>query len=144
MIRFADIDEDNWRIPLAVSEKQTRFVANTMKILARAYAYRNSRSRAFLIYSEQTPVGMGLYYDCEALSSYIFSELLIDERYQRRGYGKAAAELVLQEMRSDGRYPKVTLCYIEGNHVARDLYRRLGFTETDRDEDEIIMEASLL
>ena len=143
MIRLEDIDENNWRTPLAVSEAQTRFVADGMKILARAYAYRNSRSRAFLILADETPVGMGLYYDCEELSAFIFSELLIDERYQRRGWGAMAVELVLREMQADGKYGKVILCYIEGNTVARDLYRSFGFRETDRDGDEIIMERKL-
>lgn len=46
-------------------------------------------------------------------------------------------------MRQDGKYPKVILCYIEGNEAARRLYEGLGFRETDRDEDELIMERDL-
>lgn len=143
MIRLEDIDEGNWRYPLKVSEAQKSYVASSAVMLARAYAYRKQRSCAFVIYDEETPVGMGLYYDCPEWNSYDFSQLFIDERYQGRGYGKAAAQLMLDEMRKDGRYGKVVLCYIEGNNAARRLYAQLGFAEVGRDEDEIIMEMSL-
>ena len=49
MIHLLDIDPGNWRIDLAVSEAQKPFVSDRAKLLARAYAYRARRSRAFLI-----------------------------------------------------------------------------------------------
>lgn len=140
MVRLEDIDEENWRYPLKVSESQKGYVSNSALILARAYAYRNQRSRAFVIYAAETPIGMGLYYDCPPLDAYDFSQLFIDERYQGRGYGKETVELVLDAMKRDGKYGKVVLCYIEGNHAAKKLYEQFGFTEIDRDGNEIIME----
>lgn len=143
MIRLEDIDEDNWRYPLKVSESQNNYVANSSVMLARAYAYRNHRSRAFVICENETPVGMGLYYDCPEWEAYDFSQIFIDERYQGRGYGKEAIKLVLDIMKRDGKYSKVVLCYIEGNDTARKLYEQFGFTEIDRYEDEITMELKL-
>lgn len=143
MIKLADINETNWRIPLSVSEDQRRYVANSTTILARAYAYKESRSRAFLVCCDDVPVGIGLYHDDPEMEAYVFSELFIDQRYQRRGYGKAATQLILDELRRDGRYSRVVLCYIEGNDAAKRLYEGFGFAETDRDEDEIIMELEL-
>jgi len=143
MIRLEDIDPDNWRYPLKVSESQKNYVANSSVILARAYAYRNQRSRAFVIRQDETPVGMGLYYDLPELECYDFSQLFIDERYQGRGYGKEAAKLVLDILKRDGKYSKVVLCYIEGNDTAKKLYEQFGFTEIDRYEDEITMELKL-
>ena len=143
MIHLVDVDEGNWRIPLKVSKEQERYVANNATILARAYAYRNSRSRAFFIYKNENPVGMGLYYDDELFDAYIFCELFIDERFQGKGLGKEATKLVIDSMKKDGNYGKVILCYIEGNDAARKLYESCGFVEIDRDEDEIIMELKL-
>lgn len=140
MIRLEDVNEENWRIPLAVSENQKAYVADSMTILARAYAYRNARSKAYIIFHDDTPVGMGLYHDEPEFDAYIFSEIFIDARYQGLGYGKEATKLVLDEMKADGRYSKVVLCYIDGNDAAKRLYEKFGFVETDRDEDEIIME----
>ena len=143
MIRLEDIDAGNWRIPFRVSKEQEQYVANTTTILARAYAYRNDRSQALLIYEDDTPVGMVLYHDEDSLDAYIFSEILIDERFQGKGYGTTATKLVLDRMKEDGRYHKVVLCYIEGNEAAKKLYESFGFEEIDRDEDEIIMELEL-
>lgn len=77
---------------------------------------------------------MVLYYECSEYEEYIFSELLIDERYQRNGYGREATRLILDRMKEESKYPKVCLCLIEGNEAAKKLYESFGFTETDRDE----------
>ena len=140
MVRLEAVNEGNWRIPLRVAENQKAYVANSAVMLARAFAYRNIRSEAFVIFSDDTPVGMVMYYDCESLEAYDFSQLFIDERYQGRGYGRAAVQLILNRMQADGKYKKVCLCYKEGNEAARRLYESFGFCETGRDEDEIIME----
>ena len=143
MIHLVDIDPSNWRLDLKVAESQTNYVASSAVMLARAYAYREQRSRAFVIYDDETPVGMGLYYDLPDLECYDLSQIFIDERYQGKGYGKAATKAVLEAMKQDGKYSKVDLCYIEGNDAAKKLYESFGFVEIDRDEDEIIMEMNL-
>lgn len=143
MIHIEDVNEENWRLPLKVAKEQEAYVANSTVMLARAYAYRNCRSRAVIIYNDETPVGMGLYYDCPDLDSYDFSQIFIDEHYQGQGFGKTAVQLMLDTMKEDGKYKKVVLCYIEGNEAAKKLYEQFGFAETDRDEDEIIMELAI-
>ena len=140
MVRLESIGPDNWREPLAVREDQRRFVSEPNRLLARAYAYRDLGGQARLILEEDTPVGMLLYHDWPEAGQYVFSQLLIDRRYQRRGFGLAAARLALDEMRADGRYSKVCLCYIEGDEPARLLYEKLGFRRTgEADVDEIAM-----
>lgn len=143
MLQLVDIGPGNWRMDLKVAESQKNYVATSTVTLARAYAYRNQHSRAFLICNDDTPVGMGLYHDCPQLNAYDLSQIFIDHRYQGRGYGRAATKLVLDALRQDGRYQKVVLCYIEGNEAARRLYEQLEFVEVDRDEDEIVMELVL-
>lgn len=144
MLQLIEVDENNWRLGLKVSKTQEKYVSDSMKLLARAYAYRRCRSKAYVIYKNELAVGMALYYDCEPLSAYDFSQLFIDERYQGRGYGLEASQMLLELMKSDGRYNKVVLCYIEGNNAVKSLYEKLGFELTgDRDDDEIIMQKSL-
>lgn len=62
---------------------------------------------------------------------------------QRRGYGKAAVGLILDRMKQDGKYKKVTLCYVEGNQAAKSLYEKFGFSEISREYDEIFMELKI-
>ena len=144
MVHLVDITPDNWRLKLQVSEAPKTYVAGSAVLLARAYAYREWRSRAFVVCDDETPVGMGLYYDCPERNAYDFSQFFIDERYQGKGYGKAAAKAVLEAMKQDGKYDKTVLCYIEGDEAARRLYESIGFVEIVRDEDEIIMELELV
>lgn len=140
MLRFEDITPENWRLGLKVKDDQTGFVSNDMKLLARAYAYRHQRSQAFVIYDDETPIGMTMYYDCDELEAYDLSQLFIDERYQGEGFGLEATKLVIEMMRRDGKYQKVVLCYIDGNDAAYQLYKKCGFQLTgQRDGNEIVM-----
>ncbi len=142
MIRLSEVTPDNWRTGQKVRNEQTAYVSDANGILARAYAYRNHRSRAYMIYRDTTPIGMAMYYDIE--DAYNFSQFFIDARYQRRGYGYIAAGLVLREMAKDGKYDKVVLCYVEGDEAAEHLYLKLGFRHTgDDDGGEIGMEKML-
>lgn len=144
MLRLETAGPENWREDLRVSETQRRFVSDAMKLLARAYAYREHRSRAYVIYDGDVPVGMALYYDCEELGAYNFSQLFIDERYQGKGFGTEASQQILERMKADGRYDKVVLCYIDGNEAAKSMYEKMGFYLTGgRDGDEIVMEKML-
>ena len=144
MIHLDEVNPDNWRLGLKVSKEQERYVSNAAVMLARAYAYREQRSKAFIIYCDDTPVGMSLYYDMDELEAYDFSQFFIDERYQGKGYGTAAASQMIEMMKADGKYKKVVLCYIEGNDAAKRLYEKMGFYHTgERDEDEIIMQMDL-
>ena len=99
MIKLEDVNSKNWRTTLKVSEEQKDFVADKTVLLARAYAYREYRSRAFFILNDKTYVGMGLFYDSPERNAYIFSQLFIDEKFQGQRFGKTAAKLVLDEMK---------------------------------------------
>lgn len=138
------IDAGNWRVPLSVREDQRHFVSNQWGILARAYAYRGLRSQALHIALDDAPIGMLLYHDGAAEGCYVLSQFFIDQRWQGKGYGYAAMQLVLDALRRDGRHDRVELCYCEGDEPARRLYEKCGFTHTGVvDEDEIIMALNL-
>ncbi len=146
MIHFESITPDNWRLGLSVREDQREYVSDSKGILARAYAYRGMRSRALVIYNDDTPVGMTMYYDVDEddCKAYNLSQFFIDQRYQGSGYGEAAMRLLLDQMKTEGKFNKVVLCYIDGDEAAKKLYEKLGFSHTgEADENEIIMEKLL-
>lgn len=143
-VHLEELTPDNWRTKLRVREEQKYYVFDVSGILARAYAYRESRSRVRLIYADDEPVGVLLYYDLESLGSYDLSQFFMDCRFQGRGYGELAARLALEDMRGDGRCPGVDLCYIEGDEAARRLYEKPGFRPTGVvDGDEVILHLDL-
>lgn len=143
MIHLVDIDNETGDTSLEVAEDQQNYVCNSLVMLARAWLHRKLRPRVFNVYDNDTAVGMGMYLDDPDKDAYDFCQLFIDKRYQRRGYGKAAVELVLNEMRKEGKYSKVSLCYVEGNDASRKLFEQFGFIETSHPWDEIFMERKL-
>jgi diamine N-acetyltransferase len=144
MIHLETITPENWRLGLSVQDDQRRFVSDSAGILARAYAYRENRSQAFVVYNNDLPIGMAMYHDLDDWKAYDFSQFFIDQRYQGNGFGCEAATQIIQMMKDDGKYDKVVLCYIEGDDAARKLYEKLGFKHTgEADGDEIIMELRL-
>lgn len=145
MIHLESVTPDNWRCGLRVREDQKGFVAERAVILARAWAYREHGSRAFIIYDDDTPVGMAMYHDdTDQANACVFDQFFIDFRYQGRGFGLEAARRVLGLIEEDGRFDKVYLCYIEGDTAARNLYEKLGFYETGFvEEGEVEMEKLL-
>ena len=76
-----------------------------------------------------------------AKANYNLWRLMIDKRYQKRGYGKEAIKLALDFIRT---WPceKAEYCWLSyepDNDVARQLYRSFGFEETgEMDGDEIV------
>lgn len=144
MLHFEPVTPENWRTRLTIREDQKRFVAQPAVIMARAWAYRELRSQVMYVCDDDTPVGMILWHDSPEGDCYVLSELLIDEAYQRRGYGKWAVETLVQMLRAEKKYPQIMLCYVDGDEPARLLYEKCGFQRTyDDDEDELGMALSL-
>ena len=95
---------------LQVHSGQREFVAsNTISILE-AYTTITAGGHAlpFGVYNGETPVGfLMIGYDCAdweaapaiAAHNYCLWRLMIDGRYQGRGYGRRAAELIAEELR---------------------------------------------
>lgn len=146
MLYWENIDPGNWRVRLEVGEDQQEHVSDRMSLLARAYAYRNERSRACILMDDEMPVGMALYHDWDEGGAYVLSQFFIDKRYQGMGYGVKGAGLLLDDMRQDGKYQQVSLCYIDGENNVRPFWEKVGFIrwpEDDDDEDELGMRLKL-
>ena len=137
MIHFLDVDSENYRkcCRLEIREDQKRFVSNAIGILGRAYAFRDDGARVRIICEDETMVGMLMTRFWPEDACYILDQFFIDWRFQRRGYGKAAIALLLEELAEEGRFPSVYLCYLEGNEEARDLYLQAGFQHNGDDEE---------
>ncbi len=127
MIHLVDIDNEAGDTSLEVAEDQQSYVCSSLVMLARAWLHRKLHPRVFNVYDDETAVGMGMYLDDPEKSAYDFCQLFIDKRYQGKGYGKAAVGLVLDAMREEGKYQKVSMCYVEGNDASRNLFEKFSF-----------------
>ena len=70
--------------------------------------------------------------------------ILIDQRYQRRGYGKQAVQAAIDLLAAEYGHQSFALSYQPANTVAKHLYATLGFTETEEwEDDEMVARLSL-
>ena len=131
MIRLERVTKENLSALLALKTKddQTCFVSTPAESLAQAYVFAET-AFPFAVCNDQDVVGfimMGYY---EEKKYYTLWKLLIDQRYQGRGYGKAALELGLAFLKQQFHVSEVYTGVIPGNSVAKRLYRSIGFKET--------------
>jgi Acetyltransferases, including N-acetylases of ribosomal proteins len=141
MVELREITRDNFDdcISLKVSEKQKKFVAANTYSLAQAWAYYKT-AFPFAIYNDNVLVGFIMlgYYESE--NCYTIWRFMIDERYQGKGYGKAALLLGVQYLVETHGAKEVFLSVVPGNTIAEGLYRSVGFERTGgMSGDEAVM-----
>ena len=161
MIHLEKIDYKNvWDvIDLKVFRTQKNFVAENTISIVQAYSVQGSETAAFpfAVYNDKKPVGFLMigfneaasYEDCFDVDppsvlngNYSIWRLMIDKKYQNRGYGKEAVRLALEFIRTwpCGKAEYCALSYEPENEVAANLYRSFGFEENgEMDGDEIVM-----
>ncbi|MGM9605859.1 MAG: GNAT family N-acetyltransferase [Faecousia sp.] len=154
MIQLRKINAQNiWEIvALEVAESQKSFVATNTESILEAYCAITNGGTAlpFGIYDGDTPVGFTMIsYGCDdwedapaiARDNYAIWRLMIDQRFQGKGYGKAAMAAILDFIRTfpRGKAEYCMLSYEPENTVAKALYHSFGFRENgEMDGDEIV------
>jgi diamine N-acetyltransferase len=135
-------------LALGVAPEQRRFVASNAVSIAQAHFEPGAWFRA--IYADETPVGFVMLYDptrastSERRDSVFLWRFMIDHRHQRRGYGRAAMQRILDHARALPGISNVRLSYVPGNNATAIFYHGLGFIETGEvDEGELVMSLSL-
>ena len=133
MVSLVDITEDNYRevCSLSVAEDQMGFVAPPVSILARAYAKRARNARALAIASDDTIAGVLMFMELhEEPACYAIEQFMIDHRYQNKGIGKQALQLVIGLLAEDGKYAAIEICVKMSASQAISVYKSAGFEDT--------------
>ena len=145
-------------IDLKVAKNQKTFVASNEDSILQAYTTIGTECTAFpfAICNEKKPVGFlmigyneavmyDIYEDIKVpeilRNNYSLWRLMIDKRYQGRGYGREAVKLALDFVRTFpcGKAEYCALSYEPENEVAKKLYHSFGFVENgEMDGDEIV------
>jgi diamine N-acetyltransferase len=152
-----EITDENREAVLAlrVAPGQERFVSSVADSLADAAAYPHARPwyRAVFAAGPAGPAGpvgfVMVSWNAEPdppqiIGPWFLWKLLIDERYQGRGYGTAVVRRIAELVRAEGAAELLT-SYVPENDGPAEFYRRLGFVPTgELDEDgEVIARLEL-
>jgi diamine N-acetyltransferase len=138
MPEIRPVTKDNWEelIDLKVRDDQKEFVASNLYSIAEAQFGDDFEGHwdfhPFGIYDGNIPVGFLMFgYNFAHSSRQAFIiRLMVDEKYQGRGYGRFGMEKMLEIFRAEERIKAVGVSYEPENEAARKLYASLGFQET--------------
>jgi len=142
-ITLQPITAANWVtcIELAPTEaqQQRQFVATNVLSLAQAYAepwwvpraiYAGTTMVGFLLYGRWPAAGVPAHHgSVEPGTDYIL-RFMVDGRYQGCGYGRAALEALITQLKADPHTWVIDVDYEPENTVAAHLYTSLGFRPT--------------
>lgn len=131
MIHLEPVTEENRGavLGLRVDACQAGFVSSNAESLAQARAYTRT-ALPFAVCLDREVVGfimMGYY---EAKGYYTLWKLMIDRRYQGRGYGRQALALGIAFLKDRFAVREVYTGVLPANGAAKALYRSVGFRET--------------
>jgi diamine N-acetyltransferase len=121
---------------LAVAPEQEPHVTGVVESLAEGEATPDACPRSRAIYADETPVGFVMLSDgipperTQYLGPYFLWRLLIDARYQGRGFGTAALDLVVEYVRARPGATELLASYVPGPAEPLAFYLRYGFTPT--------------
>jgi diamine N-acetyltransferase len=156
MISLRPVDASNYQecIELSVAPEQQGFVASNLQSLADAYVWREA-AEPFAVYSDDELVGFALLFpfagdvDDDSIPEpgtergMVLVRLMVDARFQGRGYGRDAVEAIVENVRDRG-LGTIRLSVVSENEQALEFYRRNGFTETGAIHGgEIVLERAL-
>ena len=137
MPEIRPVTKDNWQelIKLKVRDDQTHFVASNLYSIAQAQFGDEYEGHWDLfpygIYEDDAPVGFLMYalnFEHPKQQAFI-QRLMVDEKFQGRGYGRFGMRALLDIFRADERIHEVAISYEPENEGARKLYASLGFVE---------------
>lgn len=147
MIEFRKITHENLHeiINLTVAENQSKFVSSNSASIMDAYVAITNDGIAlpFGIYADEKAIGFIMFtYGHKkdesipeiAYHNYCIWRFMIDAKYQRQGYGKAAILKAVKYMRSFpcGTAEYCWLNYEQDNIAAKTFYKKCGFKETEQ------------
>lgn len=143
MVELREITMENLDdvLNLKVAKGQERFVSTTAYSLAQAWVSRET-AYPFAIYADGVAVGFIMLGYYEERNQYTLWKFLIDEKHQRKGYGREALGLGLRYL-LDRFHPHAVYTGVAfGNSAAKGLYESMGFRETG-ETDETMLEMKL-
>jgi diamine N-acetyltransferase len=127
MLSFKEITRENfWEcIELSVSESQSDFVTSNAVSIAQSRV--QSECIPLAIYDDHMMVGFLMYCIDADDGEYWIYRMMIDEKFQRGGYGKWALKKLLGIIKQDRNHDKVFLGVYKENTAAVKLYMSFGF-----------------
>ncbi|MDA7028564.1 GNAT family N-acetyltransferase [Bacillus sp. CLL-7-23] len=140
-ISLKEINATNWYecTELSVSEEQKKiFPVSVVYWMASSKYEYNNELELLAVYDENLIVGVVAYGIDPDIDAPWITTVMIDEKYQGKGYGKEAVKQLIDLIVKRHHYKKIMIGHRPNNDVAAKLYESLGFHEIKQTEDEVV------
>ncbi len=152
VVSLREITDDNRAAveALAVTDDQSHYVASVTQSLKDAEDYPDAKPWYRAIYAGDEPVGFVMISDGITVDDpsyvgpYFLWRLLVDRRFQGRGHGTAALDLIVDHVRTRPDARTLLVSHVVGDASPLTFYEQYGFQLTGEvHEGEPILELDL-
>ena len=143
-VSLRPVNHENWRdvANLKVSDTQREFVAEPSYYLALCCYGKDWHPLAICL--DEEVIGFMMWATDPADGSCWLGGILVDQGMQKRGYGGRAVGAAIRMLREKYGHRNFALSYQPANLLAKHLYSKLGFIETNEwESDEVVARLSL-
>ncbi|MBN2353579.1 MAG: GNAT family N-acetyltransferase [Spirochaetales bacterium] len=136
MIKIEKIDEMNWYqcTQLKVTETQKKVFTVPVVYWMAICRYRDNHFEN-AIYNDDELVGFSVWAFDKENNEYWIAAVMIDEKHQKKGYGKQAVNELIKIISKNENCDKIFLGHRPDNSIASHFYEAMGFVDTGRRED---------
>lgn len=129
-VKLVELNENNWYdcCLLELSEEQKEYMESNAISIAQSKFEPTLKTYAILFDNEAA--GFAMYNsEIEELDGFWIYRIMLDKKYQRKGIGKTATELLIKEMAKIPNCNRIVVGYHPENKGAHQLYSKLGFVD---------------
>lgn len=137
LLELRKINSDNYEecLNLRTTDTSVEFVDSVEFSLAEAWVFYEE-SRLFAIYADNVMVGFVSMFIGDNNPQII--NFMIDSRFQKRGYGTAAAKLCIEYLCKEYNASRISLPVNLENKTALKFWSSLGFEQSDNIENDYL------
>jgi len=123
MIELKEVTKENFEEVIALNAgDEGKFVAGNLSSMAAAKVYLEATPLA--IYNNEVLVGFLMHEIDSDNNNHYICRLMVDKKYQAKGYGKQAMEVIIKKLQEDKSRNKIVISAEPDNSVAIKLYEK--------------------
>jgi len=128
------------KFQIELSDEQRKQLSSKEKI---EVALKDKNIFSFNIYEQDNFIGFAMLRKYSDIGYFLWN-YAIDIKYQNKGYGTKALLFLIDYFETKYNALELTTTYTFGNEIAKHLYEKIGFIETDIVDEDGIHEVNMI
>lgn len=125
---------------IELSDEQRKQLSSKEKI---EVALKDKNIFSFNIYEQDNLIGFAMLRKYSDIGYFLWN-YAIDIKYQNKGYGTKALLFLIDYFETKYNALELTTTYTFGNEIAKHIYEKIGFIETDIVDEDGIHEVNMI